>query len=187
LDLFKAFSDKGKYFQAHIFYIGRDFQESFGWLLSLFNDRLGQFHIQGSEFHKTCYDNFLANVGQPDSRDVIDLNLKPDTETVQGRDKSDDPSTQLNGSSPPLQSVPPPSQQLPPLRDLDAELEAIRALSKGRSTDNEQEKRFALLAQAYLARGDKEKALSTIKRLFNDRKTRDSFIVQMAYAYFDKG
>lgn len=56
----KAFSDDGKYSKAQLFYMGRDFQESFGWLVSLFNDRYGQYHIQASKFHKTCYQCFLS-------------------------------------------------------------------------------------------------------------------------------
>ncbi|KAF3362677.1 hypothetical protein PHSC3_000916 [Chlamydiales bacterium STE3] len=55
----KGFSDGRKYFKAQLFYSGRDFQESFGWLISFFNDRYGQYHIQESEFHRTCYDWFI--------------------------------------------------------------------------------------------------------------------------------
>lgn len=55
----KAFFDKG---QVHFFNVARDFQESYGRLASLFNDRYGQFHVQESQFQKTCYDCFIENV-----------------------------------------------------------------------------------------------------------------------------
>src|SRR5262249_55448581 len=42
-----------------------NFQESFGWLATLLNDRYGQYHIQESGFHKSCYDCFLTNNIQP--------------------------------------------------------------------------------------------------------------------------
>ncbi|SCA58582.1 Uncharacterized protein AB751O23_AF_00180 [Chlamydiales bacterium SCGC AB-751-O23] len=52
----KAIFPRSRYFTAQIFHIGRDFQEAFGRFSSLFNDRFGQFHIQESQFHKSCYD-----------------------------------------------------------------------------------------------------------------------------------
>lgn len=51
----KALSDDGKYCQAKFFSIGRDFQEAFGRLVTLLNDKKGQFYIQESRFHQTCY------------------------------------------------------------------------------------------------------------------------------------
>lgn len=60
IGIFRSFTDQGKYFKAQIFYIGRDFQEVFGRLSSIFSDSYGQYHIQGSGFHKSCYDCFTA-------------------------------------------------------------------------------------------------------------------------------
>ena len=57
----KAFSDKGNYLKAQIFYVTRDFQETFGRLVSLFHDKYGQYHIQESQFQKSCYDCFATN------------------------------------------------------------------------------------------------------------------------------
>ena len=51
----KAIFDHGTYFKARIFSVARDFQESYGWLATLFNDRYGQFHVEESQFQKTCY------------------------------------------------------------------------------------------------------------------------------------
>jgi len=58
----KAFFDKGQYLKAQVFYVTRDFQESYGRLTSFFNDRYGQFHVQESQFQKTCYDCFTTNI-----------------------------------------------------------------------------------------------------------------------------
>ncbi len=53
-------SDYCTVLQARCFCIIRDLQESFGWLLSIFDDRWGEFNIQESAFHKSCYDCFLV-------------------------------------------------------------------------------------------------------------------------------
>jgi hypothetical protein len=58
----KALFDRGRYLKAQVFCIARDFQESYGRLTSLFNDRYGQFHIEESQFQKTYYDAFAHNV-----------------------------------------------------------------------------------------------------------------------------
>jgi hypothetical protein len=42
----------------YLYSVGRDFQESFGRVVSLFNDTYGQYHIQESQFNKTCYECF---------------------------------------------------------------------------------------------------------------------------------
>lgn len=45
-----------KYIKKQSFYLIRDFQESFGWFITLFNDKIGQFHLQESNFHKKSYE-----------------------------------------------------------------------------------------------------------------------------------
>lgn len=47
------------YYKAHSFYIARELQETFGWLVSLINDRYGQYHIQESDFHKSFYNYYF--------------------------------------------------------------------------------------------------------------------------------
>ena len=72
----KAIFDDGASFQAYCFYSGRDLQGLYGWIISLFNDRVGQYHIQESQFHQSCYGYFLANQGNPPpfpSADIGDL------------------------------------------------------------------------------------------------------------------
>lgn len=47
------------YAMVHHFYALRNLQESFGWLISLFNDRSGQFRVQSSRSHKKYYDSYI--------------------------------------------------------------------------------------------------------------------------------
>ncbi|ADI37599.1 putative uncharacterized protein [Waddlia chondrophila 2032/99] len=42
-------------FKKESFYLVRDLQEAFGWLATIFSDRYGQYHVQESQFHKSCY------------------------------------------------------------------------------------------------------------------------------------
>src|SRR5262245_25860318 len=42
-------------FLNSIYKVPRDLQASFGWLVTIFWDKGGQFHVQESNFQKTCY------------------------------------------------------------------------------------------------------------------------------------
>ncbi len=44
--------------KAHVFAWIRDYEEALGRFLSLFYDRIGQYLVQESHFHKSCYDCF---------------------------------------------------------------------------------------------------------------------------------
>ena len=54
----KLYAGDFNYIKYKAFFLIRDFQEAFGWLTSLLDDKYGLFHIQGSQFHKTCYHCF---------------------------------------------------------------------------------------------------------------------------------
>lgn len=54
---------KAEHLKVQVFNLARDFQGCYGCLVSLFNDRYGQFHIQESEFQKACYQYFMADHG----------------------------------------------------------------------------------------------------------------------------
>lgn len=47
--------------KANTFEVIRDAQETFGWIATLISDRIGQYHIQESEFQRACY-NQVANL-----------------------------------------------------------------------------------------------------------------------------
>jgi Flp pilus assembly protein TadD len=181
----KACSGDSRCLKAHIFYVGRDFQEAFGWLVSLFNDRYGQYHIQESVFHKSCYDSFLI-----DPLDIsASLNFAPASFNF-------DISPRLNsihldhnpvdfGFPAQVQRVPADIQETPYLmdKDLDKEFKKIRDISD----TTLKEKRFVLLAEAYLSKGDLEKALKTIKELYSDTKTKELVTAKVASAFLLKG
>lgn len=57
-------------------YLRRDFQEAYGRLASLFNDRYGQFHIQESQFQKTCYECFTTSSSQSSANGNSQSNTK---------------------------------------------------------------------------------------------------------------
>ena len=42
--------------RLHLFHARRDYQEFYGRILCLFHNTWGEYHIQESAFHKTCYD-----------------------------------------------------------------------------------------------------------------------------------
>lgn len=50
-----------RYFKAPLYCVFRDIQESFGWLITLFNDKLGQYQVQESRLHKGCYNYFASD------------------------------------------------------------------------------------------------------------------------------
>lgn len=55
-----------QHFKKKSFYLVRDLQEAFGWLATIFSDRYGQYYVQESQFHKSCYscksaDDFSEN------------------------------------------------------------------------------------------------------------------------------
>lgn len=60
LEIPKALVKRQKSLTAHTFYIARDLQELSGRFLSFFNVQLGQYYIECSAYHKTCYDLYFA-------------------------------------------------------------------------------------------------------------------------------
>lgn len=42
----------------YFFSAARDFQEAFGWVLTLFNDFHGSYYVEKARLHKKCYENF---------------------------------------------------------------------------------------------------------------------------------
>lgn len=73
--------EKGKYFKAQLFHIGRDFQEAFGRAISFLNDRYGLYHIQESQFYKSCYTcSYSAVRGNPSQPNPVP-NPAPDQKT----------------------------------------------------------------------------------------------------------
>ena len=93
----KTYWDGGQCLKAQSFHIARDFQESYGWLASIFNDQYGQFHVQESLFHKTCYDCSAPNARMPVKPDSLsppnEYNrwITPEMETISLLDYKEEP------------------------------------------------------------------------------------------------
>jgi hypothetical protein len=54
------FMDKNRYLIAHGFHVLRDVHESYGYVMSIFNEKYGNFIIQKCQFHRDCYNMFIA-------------------------------------------------------------------------------------------------------------------------------
>lgn len=98
-----AIIGKNKSFKKYLFSAIRDCQESLGHILLIFNDRVGKFHIQESQFHKECYYSYKNKT------------VSIATSTEQRNDKpSDKPSPTPPNNIPkpttPNNSQPPPPQ-----------------------------------------------------------------------------
>lgn len=68
-------------------------------------------------------------------------------------------------------------------RDLNKEFKEIKSLSD----TEEKERRFTQLAQAYLKKGDREKALTTILELYHNTDVKLPFLVKLAQSYYSDG
>jgi hypothetical protein len=60
----KVFTDRGDYLKAHLFFVIRNSEEIFGRVMAHFNALYGQYLVQESQFHKTCYELFFTNSEQ---------------------------------------------------------------------------------------------------------------------------
>ncbi|HEY4832628.1 MAG TPA: hypothetical protein VIH61_08740 [Waddliaceae bacterium] len=60
----RVFIDHGDYLKAHLFFVIRNSEEIFGRVMAHFNALYGQYLVQESQFHKTCYELFLTNSEQ---------------------------------------------------------------------------------------------------------------------------
>ena len=54
--LVKNYVNNKECLRAMAFYVLRDLTSSVGWIVTLFNDKFGQYLVQKSEFHISCYD-----------------------------------------------------------------------------------------------------------------------------------
>lgn len=90
LGVLRSCSDRGLYFKAQFFYISRDLQESYGRLTSLFNDRYGLFHIQESQFQKTCYDYALLSVAKSPNHSSMASDSKKTSKKMLSKLSSDE-------------------------------------------------------------------------------------------------
>lgn len=173
----KTFFDGGKYSQTQLFYMGRDLQESFGWLVSLFNDRYGQYYIQASKFHKTCYHCFLTGSGYSIPKQSNSLSINSDQKHNDGQNFQENNASNLDSSQ--------PTQATSKIADysesdLDEELKNANDLR----SDRQRENLYIQLVEKYLTIGCLEKALKINDKLFGN--TKDKFIVRIAEAYLKK-
>ena len=60
-------------FKSNLYCAIRDVQESYGHIVSIFNDRFGSYQIQESQFHKKCYNAFST----PHQNTVPNSNVTP--------------------------------------------------------------------------------------------------------------
>ncbi len=190
-----AISDSGKYFKTHCFCIVRDLQESFGWLISIFNDKFGQYHIQESQFQKSCYECARAEetysyTPSPIPSPMFSRSVPSTTSFTYLNDYTfDDHYSNLFNLSPelskPPQMAPRTIPQMAPRttnsakKGLKNELQEIRRIYN----TEERERRYAQVAEAYLVRGKVKKALEAIRNIYSDTKTKEDFYAKAAESY----
>ena len=103
-------------FQVKLYTFERDLQEAYGWAMTFFNDSYGQYHVQKSEFNKTCYTCFLNDkinpkTSSPSSKpsdQTIDSEKEPKqnlTKETEGK-KNDETSSKKNEEENKETSVP---------------------------------------------------------------------------------
>jgi|GEM_PF-2480465 len=158
----KGAPSRNKYLQAHIFYIIRDVQESWGWLRVLFDDKKGQCIRENSLFNRECYQCFLANLMSL----RIDPNILPSDSSA--RSKSSPISEQKDASTTEaMVSV------------LDRKFAQMKALVKVERSEVEK------LASSYLEIGIWEKFVEVMKLV--DRQIQESFICKLGKRFCGKG
>lgn len=54
-----------------LYHVGRDIQEAYGSLATLFNDRYGQYHLQESSFHHSCYNSWKIDLVTQKTKEKI--------------------------------------------------------------------------------------------------------------------
>ncbi|MGK5594907.1 MAG: J domain-containing protein [Parachlamydiaceae bacterium] len=159
----KGSSDGRKYFKAQLFYVGRDFQESIGWLISFFNDRYGQYHIQESGFHKTCYN--WSTQGNLDKRFEKINRLKNTAKKEERFAKLAVAYYKIGNRE-----------------------NAFKAIKKISKESNFKDGFIERIARFYYKKGHLDKALETIREISDKGyKNKDAFITKTAKAYFNKG
>lgn len=75
IGIVKAPFDNGKYFIAKVYTTAQDFHASYGWLITLFNDRHGQFDVEESEFQQTCYRRHLSKDELVETDDISEREI----------------------------------------------------------------------------------------------------------------
>ncbi len=56
--VFKGINGDSRGFAINMYRAARDLEEAYGWIVTLFDDVLGSYHVQQSLFHKECYSYF---------------------------------------------------------------------------------------------------------------------------------
>lgn len=171
-------SDYASYVQAQCFYLVRDLQESFGWLISIFHESYGMYHVAEADFQKSCYDCFLVDEQKDDPGGYLirqadnyiisgDLEKALETTFLWGIDGAN-----LN------RLVKAIAQRYCERGDVDRALSAISRITSHQERDDSTFE----VAERLLEKGDRSRALKTIRR-FKDIEKVNPFLVKVALSY----
>lgn len=87
-----------KHLHAHLYTVVMDLQEAFGWIITLFNDKLGSYLVQESLFHKECYSLSLKPIKPGAAYETQSDESTSDTFAAEER-KRRDAETLFNGTT----------------------------------------------------------------------------------------
>jgi len=161
-----------KYLKVQFFHVARDLQESFGWVATLFNDKYGQYHIQESKFHKSCYNFFLEN------REFVSRIVKNESDRKKAIEIANK-CLDIFRKDMVLEQV---AESYYIKDDLKEALETINKVSDSK----EKEDFISEIVQAYLDKGDREKVIEVASKYLNTFQ-KNIFLKQVAESYCDEG
>ncbi|MFN4173862.1 MAG: hypothetical protein ACK4HV_02000, partial [Parachlamydiaceae bacterium] len=204
---FSTISDDGAYFKAQIFCVLRDLEEAAGWATGLVYDKLGQFLVQESLFHKSCYEAFCQNnksekgsheISPSRSSTKRNSPIKPKDPKIP--DSPISPNSPISPISPnrpisPISPVenknsaknetqrvdPAPSQNLIRMIQLEKEFDAI-----GNAKYSERKNLYLNHAEKCFNEGCIDVGLKSIKTSYADNDVKEAYFVKAAEAYINR-
>ncbi len=197
---FSAISDDGAYFKAQIFCVIRDLEEAAGWVVGLVYDKLGQFLVQESLFHKSCYEAFYQN----DKSEEGSYERSPSSSPTSFKryspikpihaEKPISPISPISPLSPispvvnkkPAQKEKPQENPLPPqnltlTRQLEKEFDAI-----GNAKYDERKNLYLDHAEKCFNEGCIDVGLKSMKASYTDSDVKEAYFAKAAEAYINR-
>lgn len=200
----KYFKKEGEYLKVKKFCMARNLQGTFGRLAAIFHDKYGLYHIQDSQFHRTCYKDFMDRINYRRSFPPLDvlrknitnaafylaLSLKGETiENHSGNEYQSHVSKLVYQSEHPFDN----KDHLPKWKQIIDEIRNKRNQFTGSCNkfldhevahldrlDCSLDPVFHCLAEGYYMQNDRETAFELIKNIVFNIKNKDRFLVKLA-------
>lgn len=191
LGSFSAISDDGAYFKAQIFCVVRDLEEAAGWVIGLVYDKLGQFLVQESLFHKSCYEAFYQKIKREEGLHERSPLCSPKRYSPIKPIDPEKPISPISPISPmvykkPAQQEKPqvnpvPPQNLTRTRQLEKEFDAI-----GNAKYDERKNLYLDHAEKCFNEGCLDVGIKSIKASYADLDVKEAYFTKAAEAYINR-